>query len=531
MKSPIRAAHLRMVVLVSLTGLAAGCRDAGRGADEVRPDTGGTAVIALPNDLDFANMLVTGDRYTQEVLRYALFLPLVHYSKELDFEPALAESWTFSGDTAVTFALRRDVRWHDGQRTTAHDVAFTFDRAADTATAFPNADWLEGWGKPQVIDSFTVRFPLRRMADPLASVALFPIMPRHLLEAIPAAELRQAAFNKKPVGNGPFRFVEYHANDRWVLEANPEFPESLGGRPTLSRLVLRILPDPTSQIAELKAGNVDLALNTPIDQYRQLDADSLLRGITRESRQYSFVVWNSKRAHLGDARVRRALTMALNRAEMIAVARAGQGVPAVSPVGGYHWAFDSTLKAVPYNPDSARALLAQAGVADGSLAVELKVPVQSSAMRTMAQLIQSDLGKVGVRVTLRPIEYNVMVADLTDPKRNFDAALMGWENDIRLNFRDMFHSAVISDPFQFASYRNPAIDSIIDQASSEPDRNRARPLWLRFQTIMRDEQPWTVLFHFPDLYISRERLQGVEMDVRGALVSLPDWWVKKTTEN
>jgi peptide/nickel transport system substrate-binding protein len=266
-------------------------------------------------------------------------------------------------DTSVLFKLRRDVYWHDGAHTTARDVAFTFLRGADPETGFPNADWLIGWGMPEVIDSFTIRFPLERMADPLASVAMFPIMPRHLLQSIPAADLAKADFNKNPVGNGPFRFVEYRANERWVFEANRDFPKGLGGRPYLSRVVVRVIPDATAVIAELKAGTVDIALLAPPDQYRALDEDPNLRGLQFPSRNYAFIPWNTRRAPLNDARVRRALSIAIDRPKIITVARAGFGHPVAGPVSRFHWAYDSTVHAV-FNPDSAKALLAQAGLTD-----------------------------------------------------------------------------------------------------------------------------------------------------------------------
>lgn len=512
-------------------------RDAG--TDSVAADTGGTAVVALPADLDNANILVSSDRYAQEVQRYLLFLPLVQYDSLLGYEPRLARSYEFAGDTAVTFRLRDDVFWHDGRKTTAYDVGFTFERALDGATAFPNADWLIGWGKPQVIDSFTIRFPLVRMADPLGSVALLPIMPRHLLENIAPAETGQAAFNTKPVGNGPFRFVEYRPNERWVFEANRDFPAQLGGRPRLSRLILRVLPDPTAQIAELRAGNVDLALSTPADQFKQLDADSALRGIARPARQFAFIAWNTRRPPFDDARVRRALTHAIDRAEIVGVVRAGQGQPAVGPVSAQHWAFDTRLRPLAFSPDSARVLLAQAGWQDRNgdgtvenaqgkpLRIELMSASNSRAFLAMAEMIQADWKAVGVDLVSRAIDYATVVEQVSDRKRNFDAALMGFENDLRLNMHDMFHSSVADGPFQFASYRNPEADRAIDAASSEPDRTRAMPHWHRFQAIMREEQPWSVLFYMPDLYIVRERLQGTDMDIRGAFVNVTDWSIKR----
>jgi peptide/nickel transport system substrate-binding protein len=499
-----------------------------------RPRDRDTAVVALNDDLDFANILLTSNAYMQEVLLHVLFLPLVHYSPKLEYQPALAESFTLEDDSAVTFRLRRDIFWHDGVQTTAHDVAFTMQRAADSATAFPNADWLTGWGAPQVIDSFTVRFPLQRMSDPLAGVALFPIMPRHLLDSIPAARMREAAFNKNPVGNGAFRFVEYRAGDRWVFERNQRHPEAFG-RPLISRLVLRIIPDGLAQVAELRAGSVDLALFPPLDQYRALDADSALRGIVRESRNYAFIPWNSKRQPLNDARVRRGLTAAIDRNEILTLLRAGQGAPAPGPVGAYHWAFDAQLTPLPYAPDSARVLFAQAGLrdrdGDGFLEkpdgttwqIEMLVPTGSELSANAAEMMRADLRAVGVHLVTRLLEFSVIAGQLTSPERPFDAALLGWSNDLRLNFHDMFHSAALNGGYQFASYRNPVVDSLIERASAEPDREVARPLWQRFQAILRNDQPWTFLYYYPDLVVAREDLRDVEMDVRGVFVNVSRW--------
>ena len=530
---------LQMALICNALGIAAcGDRTDNR-SDEAAADTGGTAVVALASDLDYANILASNSRYTQEILRYVLFLPLVQYDEKLGYQPALAESFDNHGDTAITFKLRQDVFWHDGPRTTAYDVAFTFQRAADTATAFPNADWLLGWGAPQVLDSFTVRFPLQRVADPLAGVALMPIMPRHLLESTPATQMAQAPFNKKPVGNGPFKFVEYRANDRWVFERNDRFPEALG-RPNLRGLVLRIIPEASAQAIELQTGSVHLATGVPLEQYPQLDADSVLRGVPRESRQYGFIPWNTRRPPLNDARVRRALTMGINRAEIVRALRAGQGEPASGPVGKYHWAYDSTSGPLPYSPDSARALLAQAGLrdrtGDGFLEkpdgspwqIELKVPAGSAFFRDVAEMVRSNLASVGVRLVPRTLDFNTIAGDLMSPERKFDAALMGWENDLRLNFHDMFHSAAINGPSQFASYHNAAVDSMIDQAGAEPDRARAIPLWHRFQAILRAEQPWTFIHYSPDLYMAREELQGIDMDIRGAFVNVTRWWIRKS---
>lgn len=496
---------------------------------------GGTAVIVASENIDHANPLVTATRYGQEVLRYALFLPLVEFDETLNLRPALAREWVVEGDTAVLFRLRQDVRWHDGAPTTAYDVAFTFDRVRDPLTASPAAERLAGWGDATIVDSFTIRFPVDR-PEPMATLPLLAIAPRHLLDTIPPERMRQAAFNRAPVGNGPFRFVSYGDNDRWVFEANEAFPAELGGRPHLDRLVWRIVPDGAAQVAEMRTGNAHLALGTTVSQSVDAVSAADLRLIVRPSRQFGFIGWNGRRPPLDDARVRRALTLALDRQEMIDGLRSGHGTLADGPLGPWHWAFDPELGSLPYAPDSSRALLDAAGLidrdgdglreaADGSpLLLTLKVPASNTFNRDLGEVATADLREVGIALELRPTEQNTLIGDVTSPQRAFDGFLYGWESDLRLDVRDLYHSAEIDGPLQFAAYRNPTVDSLIDRLAVERDRDVLRVHYRHLQRLLRDDQPWTYLYFYPDVYVAATGLRGAEMDVRGALVNVAGWW-------
>lgn len=533
-RAGVLSGALPCCVLASIL-LLAGC------GEEAGPRPGGTLVIAASSDLDFANPLVSADAWTNEVLRYALFTPLIQYGPGLEYEPYLAESWELLADTGVVFHLRRDVRWHDGVPTTASDVLFTFDRARDPTTGFPNADYFARWRGGEAIDSYTVRFRFEPHAEPLAGWPFTPVVPKHLLDSIPPERLRQVAFNRAPVGNGPFRFVSQRANDRWVFDANADFPEGLGGRPLLDRLVWRVIPDNSAQLTELRAGEADLVLQPRPEQVRALDGRGGIRAVVKPSRQFSFVAWNGRRPPLDDPRVRRALTMAIDREELLHGLRKGFGTLAAGPIMAHHWAHDAALEPLPFTPDSARALLAEAGIRDreddGQLElpdgspfrIELKLPAGSDYNRDLAEAIRADLAEIGVRMTTRPTEVTTLFADVTSPERPFDAALLGWSGDFRLDLHDVFHSDAVDGPYQFASYGNAMVDSLMDQAAVEVDRDRARPLWQQVQAILRAEQPWTILYYQTDAFLARDRVQGVEMDIRGALVSLPGWWVEADT--
>lgn len=507
------------------------------GENDAEPQYGGTVVVVNTSDLRDLNPLVAGEKFAQEVNRYMLFLPLVRPGEGLDYEPALAERWELLGDTGIVFQLRRDVRWHDGHPTTARDVVFTFERAKNPETAFPNANALAAYRSVEAPDSFTVRFSFEPHMDPLAGWAFTPIAPAHLLDSIPPGRLAQASFNSAPIGNGPFRFGEFRQNDRWVFEANPDFPDALGGRPFIDRFIWRPVPNATAQVAELHAGTADITLSPPPDEFPALRSAPGLRGIDRPGSQYASVVWNGRVPPLGDARVRQALGLAMDRSRIIQTVRGGFGAPAVGPIGPSHWAYDGAVEPMPHAPDSARALLRAAGIEDRNgdgilelengqpFQIELKYPANSPINRDMAELVRQDLARIGVRVVGRATEWSVLVQDFNTPRRNFEALLLGFNMEYNLNLRDSFHSDVIGAGFQFASYSNPRVDSLIDRVQLARSREDARPIYSEIQRILRDEQPWSFLYYYPDLVVIRDRVQGVEMDERGALMSVQRWWV------
>src|SRR5690606_998813 len=230
-----RQRALALALILASAGLACADRPS---ADDAggRPAAGGTLIVAGASNLEAFNSLVTTDAIVQDLLLHVLFVPLVGMDSALAYVPALARSWEQHGDTAITFHLRDDVRWHDGARTSAYDVAFTFERLKDPATAFPNPEAFDRWRAVEVVDSATIRFRLEPpLVEPLAGGAQTAVMPEHLLDTIAADRVADAAFNRAPVGNGPFGFVSGRENDRWVFEANADFPESLGGPPRLAR--------------------------------------------------------------------------------------------------------------------------------------------------------------------------------------------------------------------------------------------------------------------------------------------------------
>lgn len=515
-----------------------GCVEGAPVGGDPEPVRGGTVVIAASHDLQNMNGLVADERDTADLLKHALFTTLVRFDSSFAYQPYLAESWEEEGDSVIIFRLRRDVAWHDGRPTTAADVVFTFDRVKDPATGSPLIDLFNGWESAEAVDSFTVRFRVRPHPDPLYPWTELPLVPEHLLDTVPAASMRRAAFSSSPVGNGPFRFVSHRENDRWVLEANPSFPSALGGRPHLDRVVWRVVPESAAQLAELRTGNAHVATSPRAQQLPALRADPRVRVVEAPSNSYAFIGWNAADPALGDDRVRRALTHAIDRQAILDGLRGGFGEVAFGPVPPGHWGHHPGLRPLPHDTARARALLEEAGWVDRDgdgvresaagepLSVTLKIPAGIDFSRDVAEVVRGDLADVGVRLETRPLEAATLFDDITAEPKRFEAVLLTLAADFRLDLRDTFHGEAVGQPFQLSSWSSEEADRTMDRLSAARTREEALPLWHALQEQLQEGQPWTFLYYAPTLLAISSDLEGVVVDPRGIFVTLPQWWLR-----
>src|SRR5712664_1758283 len=314
--------HRRVLVslLFVLLGFAAPCPARGAGKE---------MVIGFLGDATSLNPLVATDGQSY-IAEWPMFDSLLELDQNLNVRPLLAESWEVSRDgLTYTFKLKKGVRWHDGKPFTARDVAFTFYSVLDpkvttphrayfdALVGFPELTAKENPKRPEdlavrpieVVDDHTVRFRLRYPSGSFLAVLVNPragIVPEHLLKG---ADLNTAEFNRKPVGTGPFKFVEWRRGDRIVMEANEQYH---GGRPGLNRLIFRIIPDGVVLLQELRDGGVDFMENPPLTEVARLKQTAGLKVLPAANTSYTYLGWRQDLPPFNDVRVRRALNHAID---------------------------------------------------------------------------------------------------------------------------------------------------------------------------------------------------------------------------
>lgn len=501
---------------------------------------GGTAVIGTISDIPDVNPLTSTDVLAAEVRQYILFLPVIHYDENFEPIPAFARSWEVNEDTtALTFHLRDDVYWHDGVKTTAHDLLFAYEKARDPETAFPNTAFWTYYGDAEAVDSFTFVIRMRPHADFLDPWRSFTPVPVHILGDVPSAEIRRHPFStRQPVGNGPFRFVERIDGQSWTFEANPDFPEELGGRPYLDRIVYRSIPEPATLLTELLTGGIDFFVSPATEQAQYIDRDPNTRLVSYPDRAFISIGWNQQREPFDDVRVRRALTLAINRERIVDAALYGYGTLANSTVPPFFWQYDAEAGAdLGYDPEEALALLADAGWtrgADGLLRNAEGEPFaftlntnQGNAIRAdIATIVQNDLRQIGIDMRIQILEWGTLLDRINNPRnRNFDAVLIGWRTEFRIDDSDLLHCDKVDEPFQWVGHCNPELDALMDTLPLILDREEALPYWTEYQRLVAADQPFTFIYFEERLHGIHNRLRNVHPDPRGDWVGASEWFL------
>lgn len=515
---------MRSASTIALTALmAAACSPSERRTD--------TVVIASGADLESANPLITLHSLARQVQRHALFVTLARYDDALEPVPYFARSWTWEdGRRALRMRLAKGVEWHDGTPTTARDVRFTLDAVRDPATGSPRFAELVDVERVETPDDSTVviRFVRPQPRFPLV-LCEQPIAPAHLLGDVPPGELRRASFNQNPTGNGPFRFVGRRPGQRWTFVRNTAFAESLGGPPVLERLVVAVVDEAATKFAGLVSRELDLAGISPSMAHVAAE-DPSLRVVDYPVLVAYGIVFNTHRPPFDDVRVRRAVSLAIDRQRVIEAALAGFATPATGPVPPDH---PSALND-PARVDTALAsrLLDSAGWVRGDDAVRhrggqplsFELLTVGSADNAAEQLMQADLAAIGVRLEIRQREMGAFLAEAHAETKRFDALFTGVPGDLSLGYlSSMFDSRLAGGVLDYGGFHTPRLDALLARARSALTDSGSRAAWHDVQRELATRLPVAWVYHARGLQGMSRRLHGVRMDLRGELATVAEW--------
>ena len=441
---------------------------------------------------------------------------LLALDEQLKVTGGLASSWQQIDPITYVIHLRQGVTFHDGHELTADDVVYTFGSFIDPAFASPRKGAYRTLDRVEAIDPYTVRFVLK---EPFGSCPIQLVMPVVPKGAGP--ELRD-----RPVGTGPYTFVDMAVDDHVRLAA---FPEYFRGRPANDGVVLKVVPDEIMRALELRKGTVDMVVNdlSP-DVIHQLAEERSVRITESPGTDYAYVGVNMRDAVLKDRRVRYALGYAINRQAIVDHLRRGLARPAVGILPPASWAFDANVFQFTHDPAKARALLDEAGYRDPDgdgpeprLRLSLKVST-NEFIRLQAAVIQQDLKQVGIELDVRSHEFATLYADVL--KGNFQLFTLQWvgvsDPDM---LRRVFHSKQMPpNGFNRGYYENPEVDRLIDAAMAATTEDDRRRLYGDAQRAVAADAPYISLWYKTNVAVSRTQIEGVKLTPSAEFTFLRD---------
>ena len=443
---------------------------------------GGTIRVAYPAavaTLDPAKFRVGGLEYN-----YALcvFNRLTTQDAKLQVQPELATRWEASEDLKTwIFTLRPGVKFHNGKVFDAADVVFTYKRLLDKDVGSVLRAALSVVTSVEAIDPLTVKFTLSiPYADLPAVTAGY--------QAMIVSESTVDTFTTKPIGTGPFRFVEYRPGDQLVVEKNPDY--FVPGLPKLDRAILRIIPEPTTALAGLESGAVDIVYNIAPEQVDQLKTSSVARVEEVTSGTWQGLIFNSQFKPFDDPRVREAFIKLIDKPMFTEIATFGHGTPTVTPIPPTHPYFRKDLLAAQ-DIAGARKLLAEAGLGSG-VAIELFIPGSEPAMERLATTFRDTAKQAGITVSLRIVPQDKFFAEM-EGKVPFNVDQFYGRTTPDLMLYAWYHSTGSWNNTLW-HYSNPEVDKILDAARVTADKAEQARLYGKFQEIVAKDGPGVIVY-------------------------------------
>lgn len=438
---------------------------------------GGAMVVATSSDPGTLNGAITTASPAHTVAD-SIYNGLVQLDAQLRPTPDLAERWTIAPDgRAYTFALARNVRWHDGQPFTAADVKFTYEQVLLKYHARTRG------GLESVLESVdaptptTVIFRFKRPFGAFlqrADVTEAPILPKHLYEG---TDILQNPQNATPVGTGPFKFKEWARGSQVVLVKNENYFKR--GFPVLDQVIFRVLPQASLSMVALERGEVDYLDTLPsadVSRMRASKAFTILPTLAGPGGSFCINtgVFNLTHPPLDNLKVRQAIYYAINREFMVPAVLGGLGRVATAPISaGIRWARNASLQAYPHDVARANALLDESGFGRAAGGVRFRLTyVAATPQIRSAEVIRDNLRDVGIDVNVVPLEFTA-AQERTFVRKDFDLAFVSYCNgpDPDIGVKRMYVSSSIQ-PVLFsngASYRNPRVDELFDLAAGSLD--------------------------------------------------------------
>lgn len=440
-----------------------------------------------------------------------IYEPLVRLGSDLQIAPAIAKSWEFSdGGKILTFKLDPNAKFHNGQPVTPADVKASFERILDEKTGAVARANFGSIAAIETPDNETVVFKLSQ-----ADVPLLAAIASINAAVLPESEIKAGNIGTKTVGSGPFVLERWEPNSKEVLKANPDWA---GGKVAVDGIDISVLPDETAILAALRAKQIDFALlNDPLVA-TMVPNESALELVRTPALAYHVLQLNPSRKPMTELAVRQAISCAVDRQDVLDTALLGEG-KVTGPLTMPAYASDpSTLFCYKPDVEKAKKLMADAGYADGFSATIIAANGEPATAAAEAQVLQSQLAEIGIKLDIRMMELNVYVD--TWLKGDFDmaVALNGGSADPYTMYGRYWTKA--GNLQKVAQYIDDTLDDLMQKGRAETDPEKRKVIFADFDKHITEVSPWVWLYTANTYVAHQKNVTGFEPRATGSLFGI-----------
>ncbi|MDQ7042405.1 MAG: peptide-binding protein [Sulfurimonas sp.] len=447
------------------------------------------ATSANPSRL---NPILATDSSSSEIAGF-LFNGLVKFDKDAkEIVGDLAQKFYFVDDTTLIFELRKNVKWHDGESFSAKDVLFTYKTLVSDKISSPYSAGFRFVKSVKVLDKYKVEVKYKQAYFKALETWMMGILPEHILRD--EEHMMSSKFNTAPIGTGAYKLEQLEFSKNIVLGA---FDEYFEGRPKIDKISFHVIADPMTRFLMLKSAQLDLGNIEPMAYERQLSEEFFTKFNIYEkiSLSYTYLGFNLRLEKFQNPKVRQALSLAIDRKELTEILFFKHAKVCSGPFLPGTIAFNEDVKVPTQNIKKAILLLEEAGYnKENPLTFEIVTSNSSPIRPYAAQILQHQLKKAGVIVTLRVMEWQAFLNMVVFPHK-FDTVLLGWGLSPTPDPYLFWHKdSGKKGGFNLIGYNNPKVNKMIEESQSMINREALGKKWREMFKLITDDNPYLFLY-------------------------------------
>jgi len=478
-----------------------------------------TLYLSISANPSRINPILATDAQSSEIADW-VFNGLFKYDKNGNITTDLAKSYRFLDATHLEIELRDDVLWHDGERFSSEDVIFTYETILSPNLFSPYSSSFESIEKIEKLGDYKILITYKKPYFRALEIWMGGILPRHILKD--EKDIMTSRFNQKPIGTGAYKLDEFKVSSNIELKA---FDKYFEGEPNIEKIIYRFIPDPSTTFLSMRKNELDVGSLKPIQYKKQIDDDFKSNFNIYETIGHNFYYlgFNLQNNKFKDKKVREAISLLIDRDEIIDVILFGYGKPSRGPFLEGSMGYPEDTPPPEKNREKALTLLKEAGYdKKNRLSFEISVPSGGNG-KYIAELIQYQLEKADITVSLKAMEWQAFLNTVIEP-RKFETVLMGWSTPLLPNPRTIWHSSSTKKGgFNFISYKNEKVDRLIDEVEEEVEVSLQSEKLKDIYREIANDIPYIFLYNPSSITAVNKNIKNVEPTILGIMHNVIKW--------